>query len=339
AEIAAVQVELSVWHDEGVLSGVAEYCVANGIRLIAYRPLGGPPRRRRTESDPVLAEIGARHGATPFAIALAWLKDLPGAIVPIPGSTQVATAVSSARALRIDLTAEDRGRLDERFPAGRMLRGSGAVSGTLPAPAPRDGEVVLIMGLPGAGKSTAARSFVAQGYARLNRDEDGGSLRGLLPALDRLIESGASRIVLDNTYVSRKSRAALIQAAAQRGLPVRCVWMATTLEDAQVNAVQRIASRYGRLLDPEEMRQAVKQDISAFGPAVQFRYQRDLEPPDPAEGFSRIEIQAFARARDAAFTNRAVIVWCDGVLTRGRAPSGSDANAGSDPDSFEERAA
>jgi hypothetical protein len=47
------------------------------------------------------------------------------------------------------------------------------------------------------------------------------------------------------------------------------------------------------------MRQVVKQDISAFGPAVQFRYQRDLEPPDPAEGFSRIEIQAFARARDA----------------------------------------
>jgi aryl-alcohol dehydrogenase-like predicted oxidoreductase len=41
-EIAAVQVELSIWHDEGVLSGVAEYCTANGIRIIAYWPLGGP---------------------------------------------------------------------------------------------------------------------------------------------------------------------------------------------------------------------------------------------------------------------------------------------------------
>jgi aryl-alcohol dehydrogenase-like predicted oxidoreductase len=334
-EIAAVQVELSVWHDEGVLSGVAELH-QNDIRLVAYRPAAAAVAAR--------SRIGAGGDrgaprAISFAIALAWLKDLSSAIVPIPGPTQVATAVSSARALRIDLTAEDRGRLDEQFPAGRILRGSGAVSGTLPAPALRDGEVVLIMGLPGAGKSTAARSFVAQGFARLNRDEDGGSLRGLVPALDRLIESGASRIVLDNTYVSRKSRAALIQAAAQRGLPVRCVWMATTLEDAQVNAVRRIVSRYGRLLNPEEMRQAVKQDISAFGPAVQFRYQRDLEPPDPAEGFSRIEIQAFARARDAAFTNRAVIVWCDGVLIRGRAPSGSDPNAGSDPDSFEERGA
>jgi aryl-alcohol dehydrogenase-like predicted oxidoreductase/histidinol phosphatase-like enzyme/predicted kinase len=338
-DIAAVQVELGVWHDEGVLSGVAEYCIANGIRLIAYRPLGGPQRRRRTQSDPVLADVAARHGVTTFEVALAWLRDLSDVIVPIPGPTQVTTAASAARAHQIRLTGEDRSRLDERFPAGQRLRRSRAIAGERPAPARSDGEVVLIMGLPGAGKSTAARSFVDLGYARLNRDEDGGSLRGLLPALDRLIESGCSRIVLDNTYVSRKSRAALIQAAAKWGLAVRCVWLATTLEEAQVNAVSRIVSTYGRLLGPEEMREAVKQDISAFGPAVQFRYQRDLEPPDLAEGFSRIDIQAFARARDATFTNRAVIVWCDGVLTRGRGPSESDPKSGSDPDSYEERGA
>jgi len=333
-DIAAVQVELSVWHDDHVLGGVAAYCVANGIRLIAYRPLGGPQRRRRTLSDPVLIEVAARHGTTTFEIALAWLRDLADAVVPIPGPTQVATALSGARAHGIRLTDEDRRQLDERFPAGQVLRRSRAT--IVPSAAsPSDGEVVLIMGLPGAGKSTAARSFVEQGYARLNRDEDGGSLRGLLPALDRLIESGRSRIVLDNTYVSRKSRGALIQAATKRGLPVRCVWLATTLEDAQVNAAQRIVSTYGRLLGPDEMRQAVKQDISAFGPAVQFRYQRDLEPPDAAEGFSRIDTRAFARARDPAFSNRAVIVWCDGVLTRGRGTLGSD--AGSDPDSYQER--
>src|SRR5580765_7878973 len=43
-DIDAVQVELSVWHDDNFLSGVAEYCVTNGIRLIAHRPLGGPQR-------------------------------------------------------------------------------------------------------------------------------------------------------------------------------------------------------------------------------------------------------------------------------------------------------
>lgn len=41
-ELAAVQVELSCLHDDGIRSGVAAFCIANGIRLLAYRPLGGP---------------------------------------------------------------------------------------------------------------------------------------------------------------------------------------------------------------------------------------------------------------------------------------------------------
>jgi histidinol phosphatase-like enzyme len=194
----------------------------------------------------------------------------------------------------------------------------------LRATAATDGEVVLIMGLPGAGKSTAARALVDSGFARLNRDEGGGSLRGLLPALDDLIASGHSRIVLDNTYVSRKTRAALLQAAAKRGLPVRCVWLATSVEDAQVNAASRMVKKFGRLLGPEEMRQTVKHDVSAFGPAVQFRYQRELEPPHPSEGFSRIDTVTFDRVREASFGDRALIVWCDGVLTRDRSFASGD---------------
>jgi aryl-alcohol dehydrogenase-like predicted oxidoreductase/predicted kinase len=317
-EIAAVQVELSVWHDDNVLSGVAEYCVTKGIRLIAHRPLGGPQRQRRTQSDAVLTAVATRHGVTAADIALAWLTDLSPAILPIPGPTRVETAAAVARPQSIHLSDEDRAPLDERFPHGSMLRRRSAEAFALRTPATDTtsiaaaaGEVVIIMGLPGAGKSTAARAFVEQGYARLNRDDDGGSLRQLLPALDRLIEGGTSRVVLDNTYVSRKSRAAVVQAAAKRGLPVRCVWLSTSVEDAQVNAVSRMVGKFGRLLGPEEMRQTVKRDVSAFGPAVQFRYQRELEPPDPSEGFSRIDTISFERAHDPSFTNRALIVWCD----------------------------
>ena len=170
------------------------------------------------------------------------------------------------------------------------------------------------MGLPGAGKSTIARAMAEQGYARLNRDDAGGSLRGLLPDLERLVEAGHSQIVLDNTYVSRASRARVVQAASKLGLPVRCVWLATSIEDAQVNAASRIVARYGRLLGPDEMKKAVKGDISAFAPTVQFRHQRELEPPVPAEGFSRIETMPFERTRDASMTNKALIVWCDEAL-------------------------
>ena len=310
AGISAIQVEMSVWNDDALLGGVAEYCVRHGLRLIAARPLGGIQRQRRTGGDPALREVAQSRGTTPFEIALAWLRDLSEWIVPIPGATREETAQSSARAQRIHLTAEERARLDERFPSGRLLR---------PLPTTRlatriGGEIVMIMGLPGAGKSTLASSFVERGYARLNRDEQGKSLRKLVPAIDRLVQSGESRLVLDNTYMSRKSRTPVIRAAAEHGLRVKCMWMATSVEDAQVNAVSRMHSRYGRLLSPEEIRQLSRRDPNVFGPSVQYRLQRELEPPDESEGFSAIEVVAFERKREPSFTNRALILWCDAVM-------------------------
>ena len=315
-EIAAVQVEMSVWEDGSILSGVAGYCVKHGLLLVAHRPLGGHKKRRRALTDQVLADVATRHDASPPEIALAWLRDLSPQILPVPGPTHVETARSAARGQGILLTDADRDQLDERFPSGRTLRLNGRRVHR--APVRTDGEIVLVMGIPGAGKSTYARTLVADGYHRLNRDEAGGSLAGLLPVLERSIASGVSRLVVDNTYVSRKARATVIRAAHARGLPVRCVWLSTGVEDAQVNAVQRMLSRYGRLLPPDEMRTVTKRDVSAFGPGVQFRYQRDLEPPHEDEGFARIDVVSFNRVRDAAYSNKGIIVWCDGVLMRSR---------------------
>ena len=315
-EIAAVQIELSLLHHRSVLSGVVGYCQEHDITLLAYRPLGGALNSAKLQSDPVLTAIAASHAATPHQIALAAIADLSPRIVPLPGPTRVDTARSSARFRRVALTDDDRERLAGRFAVVRARRGSMGAPAVVP---PRtDGDVVIVMGLPGAGKSTLAGSLVEQGYTRINRDAAGGTLQGLLPELDRAIEDGQTRVVLDNTYVSRHSRAAVIQAASARGLPVRCLWLATSLEDAQINAVSRILTRHGRLLEPEELRQGGKRDPSTFGPMVQFRYARSLEPPDPGEGFTRIDQLGFERRQDPSFDGRAVIVWCDGMLFRSR---------------------
>ena len=103
----------------------------------------------------------------------------------------------------------------------------------------------------------------------------------------RLIGSGSSRIVLDNTYVSRKSRAGVIETASRHGLPVRCLYSSTTVEDAQVNAVSRIVSRYGRLLEPDEIQTISKRDVAAFGPAVQFGFSASSSRPIPRKDFAR----------------------------------------------------
>ena len=329
-EIASVQVELSPWQDTNLLNGVAHYCIAHRIQLLAYRPLGGSRNRRRMLFNRALLEVSARYGATAPGIALAWLADLSDVIVPLPGPTRLETVQSLIRARNIQLTDADRSRLDAEFPAGRTVRSTPGADRSAfsavqaakdpqpQAPVKTDGEVVLVMGLPAAGKSTVARAFVEQGYARLNRDETGGSLRGLLPRLEQVVAEGASRIVLDNTYVSRASRALVVQAANKLGLPIRCVWLATSVEAAQVNAAWRMVSKYGRLLEPDEMRKTVKRDISAFAPAAQFRNQRELEPPDASEGFSQIDTIPFVRKHDSSLTNKALIVWCDDVLLRSR---------------------
>jgi predicted kinase len=312
AEIDSIQVELSVWHDHYFLSGVVDYCLANRIPLLAYRPLGGPSRRRKTAADRALTAIARRHDATPFEIALAWLMDLSDLVVPLPGATRVESVHSIVCAGRIALSDQDRAELDRRFPHAAGCRQ--ATGKSRPAAARRhDGDVVIIMGQPAAGKSTLAQSLVTEGYSRLNRDEAGGTLRSLLPALGRVIENGATRIVLDNTYASRKSRAEVIQAAASHGFPVRCVWLSTSIEDAQTNAVGRIVTRYGRLPSDDELARMRRSDVAVFLPGAQFKYRRELEPPDISEGFSRVDVVPFVRRHDSEFTNRAVIVSCDEV--------------------------
>ena len=122
ADIASVQVELSAWNDDAVLGGVAAHCAAQGIRLIAHRPLGGDQRARRVASEPAFADVAARHGVTPQEVALAWLADLSPSILPIPGATRVETARSIGRAAALQLTDADREALDARFSTAASLR-------------------------------------------------------------------------------------------------------------------------------------------------------------------------------------------------------------------------
>lgn len=237
ASIASVQVSLSPLDDENLRNGVAEYCRDHGIRVIAYRPLGGD-RIKQLARDSVLSRIASRHAASTEEIALAWLMSLGAGLVPIPGATRIETASSLARTLAIELDDEDRVALDERF-SGRLLRVPRA------ARRPSDdagGDVVIVMGMPGAGKTAVARALEAKGYERLNRDAVGGSLAELASRLDELLVAGRRRIVLDNTYPTRKSRNEVIETAWQRGVPARCIGLTTDVPNAQINTLVRHSS-------------------------------------------------------------------------------------------------
>ncbi len=309
-EIASVQVSLSPLDDEKLRNGVAEYCRDERIRLIAYRPLGGVDKVARLSRDPVLADVAARYGVTPQEIALAWLMDL--GTVPIPGATRVETATSIGRALAVRLTDDDRRSLDAAY-SGRLLR----VPRSERRPkASADGEVVLVMGMPAAGKSGIASELVRHGYERLNRDQRGGSLSALVKVLDQGLAAGRRRWVLDNTYPSRMSRNEVIECAWQHGVPVRCIHLTTGIADAQINAITRLIQIHGRLPMPADLRERGKEDPRYFGPDAQFRYERSVELPDEDEGFTSIERRAFEPRPSDQATARAVFMEYDDVLVR-----------------------
>ena len=120
--------------------------------------------------------------------------------------------------------------------------------------------------------------YLEAGFARLNRDILGGSLDDLLPKLRDLLESGQKRIVLDNTYPTRVSRYPVIRMAHRFGVPVRCIYLATPLEEAHINVVSRILERYDHLLGPEEMKELGKTDPNLPPPQAMSRWAACFEP-------------------------------------------------------------
>ena len=275
APIDMVQNALSPVDDSAIYDGVLSLCHERDVVFVAHSPLGGPRRIKKLRK---LASLVAPH-LTPEQAALAWLRSLGAVPIPGPRTAEAAQSGAMQRHLPDELRSAIPGDSWARQPAER--------------PAPSGREVVLVIGIPGAGKSSLISEFGE--YERLNRDTTGGTLKTLLPRLDALLARGCQRVVMDNTYPSFGQRARLREIAWRHGVGVRCVWAQTDIADAQINAVTRLIQRYGGLPTPDRLKALSKTDSHAFLPRAQFDYLRQLEPPDDDEGFTHIEPRPFAR--------------------------------------------
>ena len=105
ASIATVQNRLSfaVRDDLPTL----EYCTREGIRYLAYMPLGGPGAIAGDAFAP-LRSLAARTGTTAHRLALAWVLAQSDAVVALVGATRPASIRDSAAAVPLppELSAE-----------------------------------------------------------------------------------------------------------------------------------------------------------------------------------------------------------------------------------------
>ncbi len=89
------------------------WCRQHHLPVMAYSPLGGD--NHLVVNDRTLAQIGASHGCTAAAVALAWVIR-SGAVIAIPESGSPAHVRENAVALATSLTPRDLVALDAAFP-------------------------------------------------------------------------------------------------------------------------------------------------------------------------------------------------------------------------------
>jgi hypothetical protein len=141
-------------------------------------------------------------------------------------------------------------------------------------------------------------------------------LRELADALDQELSSGARRVVLDSTYLTRAARSYVIETASRHRVPTRCIWLDTPLAQAQVNVVERLLERFGSLPAPEELRE-LGREPGVLAPTSQMRALRELEPPSTDEGLAALEQVPFARTPPSRHGRIGVFVAAAALSHRG----------------------
>ena len=136
--ISAVQSEYSLW-ERGIEESILPVMRELGVGLVPFSPLGRGYLTGAFQSSAVFGEgdfrrnlprfdnehmaenqklvdtvkaVGARRGATPAQVALAWVLAVAPDAVPIPGTKRRAYLDDNLGAVNLRLTAEDMGELD-----------------------------------------------------------------------------------------------------------------------------------------------------------------------------------------------------------------------------------
>ncbi len=95
-------------------------CTSEGIAFVPFCPLGWPRGiQNAVLTSPVLVDLGARLGATPAQVALAWLLDLAPNVLLIPGTRTRQHLAENIRSAGVRIDDAARVELARHFPISR----------------------------------------------------------------------------------------------------------------------------------------------------------------------------------------------------------------------------
>lgn len=107
-ELAAVQNEFSPRFNH-TSKGELDLCARQGVAFLPWSPLGGTGGGAEEVGRrfPVIAAIAEMHGVSPQQVTLAWELALGEHVIVIPGASRPESIVDSAKAMDLELSAEE----------------------------------------------------------------------------------------------------------------------------------------------------------------------------------------------------------------------------------------
>jgi len=106
-DVVSVQNQLALDFTSPLPKGELAAATERGLAFLPWSPLGGIGKADGAGRFSPVTEAAERHGVSPQQVVLAWLLALGPTVIPIPGSSRPETIADSARAVELELSADE----------------------------------------------------------------------------------------------------------------------------------------------------------------------------------------------------------------------------------------